>query len=176
MTKNLAYIDGRHVSQEEMPGMLLGLALKHQLLGHRILPKALEKQELHYLTGYLTVLLVDVNDKEGLCNETSMSRRGLLHRRMKIAEKIDALGELFPCSKQGGKASQMDEIIDHIKYLQFQMKGCGHYILDEQQIEPLEDTMGKLLELNPSMATQLLESKGLFVMPMALAEGLHYHE
>ncbi|XP_049408280.1 bHLH transcription factor RHL1-like isoform X1 [Solanum stenotomum] len=118
------------------------------------------------------------------------------HRRMKIAERIDALGELFPCSKQGGKASQMDEIIDHIKYLQFQMKdlsrsrlggeptsipfvfleGCGHYILDEQQIEPLEDRMGKLLEVNPSMATQLLESKGLFVMPMALAEGLHHHE
>ncbi|WMV47157.1 hypothetical protein MTR67_040542 [Solanum verrucosum] len=124
------------------------------------------------------------------------------HRRMKIAERIDALGELFPCSKQfycglqGGKASQMDEIIDHIKYLQFQMKdlsrsrlggeptsipfvfleGCGHYILDEQQIEPLEDTMGKLLEVNPSMATQLLESKGLFVRPMALAEGLHHHE
>lgn len=118
------------------------------------------------------------------------------HRRMKIAERIDALGELLPCSKKGGKASQMDEIIDHIKYLQFQMKdlsrsrlggeptsipfvfleGCGHYILDEQQIEPLEDTMGKLLEVNPSMATQLLESKGLFVMPMALAEGLHHRE
>ncbi|XP_049408282.1 transcription factor bHLH7-like isoform X3 [Solanum stenotomum] len=99
-------------------------------------------------------------------------------------------------SDRGGKASQMDEIIDHIKYLQFQMKdlsrsrlggeptsipfvfleGCGHYILDEQQIEPLEDRMGKLLEVNPSMATQLLESKGLFVMPMALAEGLHHHE
>ncbi|XP_069144951.1 transcription factor UNE12 isoform X1 [Solanum lycopersicum] len=124
------------------------------------------------------------------------------HRRMKIAERIDALGELFSCSKQGGKASQMDEIIDHIKYLQFQMKdlsrsrlggeptsipfvflevltdlqGCGHYILDEQQIEPLEDTMGKLLEVNPSLATQLLESKSLFVMPLALAEGLHHHE
>ncbi|XP_004247152.1 transcription factor bHLH7 isoform X4 [Solanum lycopersicum] len=99
-------------------------------------------------------------------------------------------------SDRGGKASQMDEIIDHIKYLQFQMKdlsrsrlggeptsipfvfleGCGHYILDEQQIEPLEDTMGKLLEVNPSLATQLLESKSLFVMPLALAEGLHHHE
>ncbi|CAN4093476.1 unnamed protein product [Withania somnifera] len=112
------------------------------------------------------------------------------HRRMKIAERIEALGELFPCSKQGGKASLLDEVIDHIKYLQFQMKdlsrnrlsgeptsipfefleGCGHYILDEQQIEPLEDSIGKLLEVNPSMATQLLESRGLFVMPMALAE------
>lgn len=117
------------------------------------------------------------------------------HRRMKIAERIEALGELFPCSKQGGKASLMDEIIDHIKYLQFQIKdlsrsrlggepssipfvfleGCGHYILDEQQIESLEETMGKLLEVNPSIATQLLESKGLFVMPMALA-GLHHRE
>ncbi|XP_010326358.1 uncharacterized protein [Solanum lycopersicum] len=56
------------------------------------------------------------------------------------------------------------------------LEGCGHYILDEQQIEPLEDTMGKLLEVNPSLATQLLESKSLFVMPLALAEGLHHHE
>ncbi|KAJ8547508.1 hypothetical protein K7X08_011094 [Anisodus acutangulus] len=118
------------------------------------------------------------------------------HRRMRIAERIDALGELFSCSKQVGKASLMDEIIDNIKYLQFQIKDlsrsrlggeptsvpfvflewCGHYILDEQQIEPLEETMGKLLEVNPSMTTQLLESKGLYVMPMALAEGLNHHE
>lgn len=56
------------------------------------------------------------------------------------------------------------------------LQGFGHCILDEQQIESLEDTMGKLLEVNPSMTTQLLESKGLFVMPMALAEGLHHRD
>ncbi|XP_016466260.1 uncharacterized protein LOC107789014 isoform X1 [Nicotiana tabacum] len=117
-------------------------------------------------------------------------------RKMRIAERIDALGELFPCSKKGGRASLMDEVIDHIKNLQFQIKdlswsrlggepssipflfveGCGHYILDEQLIEPLEETLGKLLEVNPSMATQLLENKGLFFMPMTLAEGMHHHE
>ncbi|MCD7448414.1 hypothetical protein HAX54_041905 [Datura stramonium] len=152
----------------------------------------------------------DVTHSSGSCSEASAAgssypskssrkARAALsdrHRRMKIAERIEALGELFPCSKQGGKASLMDEITDHIKYLQFQMKdlsrsrlggepssipfvfleGCGHYILDEQQIESLEETMGKLLEVNPSIATELLESKGLFVMPMALAEGLHHRE
>lgn len=56
------------------------------------------------------------------------------------------------------------------------MQGCGHYILDEQLIEPLEETLRKLLEVNPSMATQLLENKGLFFMPMTLAEGMHHHE
>ncbi|XP_075099301.1 bHLH transcription factor RHL1-like [Nicotiana tabacum] len=117
-------------------------------------------------------------------------------RKMRIAERIDAFRELFPCSKQGGRASLMDEVIDYIKNLQFQIKdlsrsrlggepssipflfveGCGHYILDEQLIEPLEETLRKLLEVNPSMATQLLENKGLFFMPVALAEGMHNHE
>ncbi|XP_059299807.1 transcription factor LRL2-like isoform X1 [Lycium ferocissimum] len=152
----------------------------------------------------------DVRHASGPCSEASAagssnpskssrnSRAALSdkRRRMRIAERIDALGGLFSCSKQVGTASLMEEIIDNVKYLQFQMKdlsrsrlggeptsipfvfleGCGHYILDDQQIEPLEETMGKLLEVNPSMATQLLESKGLFVMPMALAEGLHHHE
>ncbi|KAG5587068.1 hypothetical protein H5410_047502 [Solanum commersonii] len=31
-----------------------------------------------------------------------------------------------------------------------------NYILDEQHIEPLKDIMGKLLEMNPSMATQIV--------------------
>ncbi|KAM3216768.1 bHLH transcription factor RHL1 isoform X1 [Capsicum annuum] len=170
----------------------------------------------HQLGALTWVRRGDVIHASGSCSEASTAgssyppkrsrkARAALsdrHRRMRIAERIEALGELFPCSKQGGKESLMDEIIDHIKYLQFQIKdlsrsrlggepasipfvnlevltdfqGCGHYTLDEQQIEPLEDTMGKLLEMNPSMATQLLESKGLFVMPMALAEGLHHHE
>lgn len=38
--------------------------------------------------------------------------------------------------------------------------------------ESLEEMMGKLLEENPSAAAELLEIKGLFMMPMHLAEGL----
>ncbi|KAL6993926.1 hypothetical protein U1Q18_012035 [Sarracenia purpurea var. burkii] len=38
--------------------------------------------------------------------------------------------------------------------------------------EPLEEIMGKLLEVNPSAATQLLESRGLAIMPMDLVDPL----
>ncbi|KAF8401638.1 hypothetical protein HHK36_012584 [Tetracentron sinense] len=52
-------------------------------------------------------------------------------------------------------------------------RGFGHYLLHEQMLnEPLEEMMGKLMEVNLTAATQLLESKGLYVIPMDLAEGL----
>lgn len=38
--------------------------------------------------------------------------------------------------------------------------------------EPLEEMMGNLLEENPLAAVQLLEMKGLFIMPNDLADGL----
>ncbi|KAA8550888.1 hypothetical protein F0562_002572 [Nyssa sinensis] len=115
-------------------------------------------------------------------------------RRLRIAEKLDALQELLPHSKEGGKVSLLEDIIDHIKCLQLQIKdlsqsilggestsdpfifleGYGHYLLHEQMLsEPMEEMVGKLLELNPSAAAQLLESRGLFMMPMALAAELH---
>ncbi|KAG5567597.1 hypothetical protein RHGRI_002965 [Rhododendron griersonianum] len=54
------------------------------------------------------------------------------------------------------------------------LEGYGHYILHEQMLnEPLEEMMGKLLEVNPSAASRLLESRGLVIMPTNLVEGLH---
>ncbi|KAM7527163.1 hypothetical protein LguiB_030573 [Lonicera macranthoides] len=95
------------------------------------------------------------------------------HRRLRITKRMDALQELLPSTKQGGKASRLNDIIEHIKYLQLQVKGYGHYLFcEEMQKEPLEEMMGKLMEVNPTAAAQLLGSRGLFVMPMALAEGL----
>ena len=38
--------------------------------------------------------------------------------------------------------------------------------------EPLEEIMGKLLEEHSAAAGQLLESKGLFLLPMALVDDL----
>ncbi|KAL6970819.1 hypothetical protein U1Q18_022249 [Sarracenia purpurea var. burkii] len=53
------------------------------------------------------------------------------------------------------------------------LEGYGHYLLHEQMLnEPLEEIMGKLLEVNPSAATQLLESRGLAIMPMDLVDPL----
>lgn len=113
-------------------------------------------------------------------------------RRLRISERIYALQGLLPHSKEGGRASVLDDIIDYIKFLQFQVKdlsrsrlewestsspfifleGYGHYFVHEQMLhEPLEEMMGKLFEVNPSAATELLHSRGLYVMPMAFAEG-----
>lgn len=115
-------------------------------------------------------------------------------RRKRIAERLHALHDLLPYHKEGNRASQLDDIIDHIKYLQLQIKdlsrsrlggepttdpfvfleGYGHYILHEQMLnEPLEEMMGTLLELNPSAASRLLESRGLFAMPVYMVEGIH---
>lgn len=38
---------------------------------------------------------------------------------------------------------------------------------------PLEQMIGKLISAYPSAATELLQSRGLIVLPMAFAEGLH---
>ncbi|XP_052210986.1 transcription factor LRL2-like [Diospyros lotus] len=113
-------------------------------------------------------------------------------RRLRIDERLDALQELLPHPKEGSKLSLLDDIIDHIKYLQLQLKelsqsrlggesisnpsiffeGYGHYLVNEQQMlnEPLEEMMGKLLEVNPAAATQLLDSRGLIIFPPDLAE------
>ncbi|XP_050236091.1 uncharacterized protein LOC126686104 [Mercurialis annua] len=114
-------------------------------------------------------------------------------RKERISERLQALQELLPHSVQGSQTRVMDAIIEHVKYLQFQMKelsrsrlrgdlhsgpsifleGYQHYILQKQLMnEPLEDTMEKFLKANSSAATKFLESKGLLVLPMALADRL----
>ncbi|GMI66538.1 hypothetical protein like AT5G64980 [Hibiscus trionum] len=115
-------------------------------------------------------------------------------RKIRISEGIKALQELLPNSSERGQANALDDVIDYVKFLQIQIKelsqsrlggeltsnpfvfleGHGHYVLHEQMInEPLEEIMGKLLEINPSAATQLLESRGLYMIPWALVDGLN---
>lgn len=50
------------------------------------------------------------------------------------------------------------------------LQGYGHYF-HQQRVhnDPLEDVMGSLLEMNPQEASELLESKGLTIMPMDFA-------
>ncbi|KAK8588297.1 hypothetical protein V6N12_022747 [Hibiscus sabdariffa] len=106
-------------------------------------------------------------------------------RRIRIAEGIKALQEVLPNSSECGQANALDDVIDYVKFLQLQIKelslsrlggepsfnplgsfeGYGHYVVHEQMME-------KLLEINPSAASQLLESRGLHMMPGALVEGL----
>jgi len=52
------------------------------------------------------------------------------------------------------------------------LQGYGHYIDQQMLNEPLEEIMGKLLEEHSAAAGQLLESKGLFLLPMALVDDL----
>ncbi|GKU86631.1 hypothetical protein SLEP1_g1132 [Rubroshorea leprosula] len=132
-----------------------------------------------------------------LPHTSTSSRRATVNdrqRRLRFVERLKTLQELLPYPVEGSQASVLTDIIDYIKFLQLQMKelsrsrlggeptsdpfifleGYGHYILQEQMMnESLEDMMGNLLEINPSAATQLLESRGLYMMPMSTVEGLH---
>ncbi|KAI5316000.1 hypothetical protein L3X38_045176 [Prunus dulcis] len=114
-------------------------------------------------------------------------------RRMRIAERLDSLRELLPISTEGGQSFVVDDVIDHIKFLQLQIKdlcrsrlggetitepiifreGYGHYFCHQNMLnEPLEEMMGKLLETNPMAASQLLENKDLLLLPMDYSEPL----
>ncbi|CAL0310340.1 unnamed protein product [Lupinus luteus] len=93
-------------------------------------------------------------------------------RRQRIADNLKALHELLPIPAERGQAYVLDDVIDYVKYLQLQIKGYGHYIEKQMLNEPLEEMMGKLLEENPAAATQLLESKGLYLMPITLVQDL----
>eukprot|EP00268_Persea_americana_P020080 TRINITY_DN20342_c0_g1_i4.p1 TRINITY_DN20342_c0_g1~~TRINITY_DN20342_c0_g1_i4.p1 ORF type:complete len:264 (+),score=52.50 TRINITY_DN20342_c0_g1_i4:176-967(+) len=92
-------------------------------------------------------------------------------RKTRISKGVKALGELVPnaiealCqSRLGGEA-----ISDPILYLE----GYGHYIFHEQLIgDPLEEIIGELMETDMAAATELLNSKGLSIIPMDLANDL----
>ncbi|KAL1351468.1 hypothetical protein AAHE18_06G098500 [Arachis hypogaea] len=114
-------------------------------------------------------------------------------RRQRIADNLKALHDLLPNQAEGSQAYILDDIIDHVKYLQLQLKelsgsrlqaestaiplvfheGYGHYIDQQKLNEPLEEMMGKLLEENPASASQLLENNGLVLLPMELVQDLH---
>ncbi|XP_020550206.1 transcription factor bHLH66-like isoform X3 [Sesamum indicum] len=114
-------------------------------------------------------------------------------RRLRISHWLDALQELVPHSKEVGRAGLLDEVIDHVQYLKYKVKdlcrsrlggestsnsfifleGHGHYLVQEQMLNgPLEEIMGKFIDVYPSAATELLQSRGLIVMPVNLVEGL----
>ncbi|KAI4326497.1 hypothetical protein MLD38_031805 [Melastoma candidum] len=123
-------------------------------------------------------------------------------RRQRISERIVALQLLVPNSKQGGLSSALDEITTYIQHLQLQLEdlststlgakaapgnhpsiflqslGLGSYAHGygpdtKNSIRgPVRELMGKLMEERPMLARQLLESKGLFLVPTTLAQEL----
>ncbi|KAL5701716.1 hypothetical protein ACHQM5_027026 [Ranunculus cassubicifolius] len=114
-------------------------------------------------------------------------------RKARITEKLQSLQELLPNSGKGNKEVVLDDVIDYVKYLRLQLKalsqsrlggeatsdpfiyleGFGHFLVDQPTLnEPLEDTVGQMVEMDMPAVTKLLETKGLYVMPMSLADGL----
>ncbi|CAH1447428.1 unnamed protein product [Lactuca virosa] len=110
-------------------------------------------------------------------------------RRTRIAASLDALEDLLPQSKEGNKTNIVDDCIEYIKYLQLHMKelsqnrlvgeptsnhltyleGYGAYLVDEKTATasgPLQEMLGNLMETSPSAAIKLLESRGLYMMPI----------
>ncbi|XP_027367625.1 transcription factor bHLH83 [Abrus precatorius] len=130
--------------------------------------------------------------KPGCSSSKQKTRVTDRQRRQRIAENLKALHELLPNPAEGSQAYILDDIIDYVKYLQLQIKeqsggrlqaestaiplvfheGYGHYINQQMLNEPLEEIMGKLLEEHSTAASQLLESKGLFLLPMNLVDDL----
>ncbi|KAL2323568.1 hypothetical protein Fmac_027947 [Flemingia macrophylla] len=131
--------------------------------------------------------------KPGCSSSKQKARVTDRQRRQRIADNLKALHELLPNPTEGSQAYVLDDIIDYVKYLQLQIKeqsgsrlqadstaiplvfheGYGHYINQQMLNEPLEEIMGKLLEEHSAAAGQLLESKGLFLLPMALVDELN---
>ncbi|ONH93640.1 hypothetical protein PRUPE_8G243500 [Prunus persica] len=92
-------------------------------------------------------------------------------RRMRIAERLDALRELLPISTEDLCRSRLggETITEPIIF----REGYGHYFCHQNMLnEPLEEMMGKLLETNPMAASQLLENKDLLLLPMDYSEPL----
>ncbi|KAK6937501.1 Myc-type, basic helix-loop-helix (bHLH) domain [Dillenia turbinata] len=115
-------------------------------------------------------------------------------RRIRIAKRLEALRQVLPHSARGSCVDVVDDAIRRIKRLQFQIKelsrsrlregspsdpfavleGYGYYLHREKMMpdEQPEEMMDALLEASPSGVTKLLESRGLCILPKALAEGL----
>ncbi|XP_058082706.1 transcription factor LRL2-like isoform X4 [Magnolia sinica] len=114
-------------------------------------------------------------------------------RKARISKGVKELEELVPNSGKGSGESVLDDVIEYVKFLKLQvlllsqsrlgseatpnpfihleaLQGYGHYLIHEQMVgEPLEEIIGQLMEKNTPVANQLLERKGLYVIPMALA-------
>jgi len=59
------------------------------------------------------------------------------------------------------------------EFAMFYLQGYGHYIKEQMLNEPLEEIMGNLLEVNSAATCQLLENKGLVLLPIALVDELN---
>ncbi|XP_010522703.1 PREDICTED: transcription factor bHLH82 [Tarenaya hassleriana] len=113
-------------------------------------------------------------------------------RKQRIEDNIKALQELLPNPVEGTPESILNDVVAHVKLLQLQIKelsrsrlggeptshpfisieGYGHYIHHEQMMnKPLEEIMAELIGDDPDAATCLLESKGLYLVPLAFVPG-----
>lgn len=105
-------------------------------------------------------------------------------RKTRLTAALDALENVLPRSREVNKETIVDDCEDYIKSLQLHIKelsqnrlrceptsnhlqyleGHGHYLVHENTATgPLDDILGKLLKENPTAATKLLGSKGLFM-------------
>uniref|UniRef100_A0A7C8YHM8 BHLH domain-containing protein n=1 Tax=Opuntia streptacantha TaxID=393608 RepID=A0A7C8YHM8_OPUST len=122
------------------------------------------------------------------------------HRRFMVAEKLRALQEFLPAtlkvsqdSVHSNRESILDNTIGYIRYLELQLKdlsasrlggesisaplffleGHGHYYPHDKFFgEALEEVFGELIEENQTAACELLESKGLHMVPIGSIHAL----
>ncbi|KAH7677015.1 Myc-type basic helix-loop-helix (bHLH) domain-containing protein [Dioscorea alata] len=171
-------IDGKSssISNNNENGILALIPIEHNSAGHRF-----DSDESPS----------EVNTPAGDTKTRAALRDKL--RRAKISEAIKAFENSMPFSEKRCQESVLDDVIDYIKFLKLQLKvlsqsrlggeaetfpfvqleGYGHYLLHPQMSsEPLEEVMGQMLETDMQAANELLESKGLTILPCDLAYAL----
>ncbi|XP_019055850.1 PREDICTED: transcription factor bHLH66-like isoform X2 [Nelumbo nucifera] len=189
----------RPLGEGEVENKLMDVENQNLSQNHASSKKESNEDTCNVFQPYPEVTIAVSGSPSKLCGSVSRKRASSRSnitdrlRRARIGQGFKALRELLPHFKEGNKASLLDNVIDYVKYLQFQIKvlsqsklggeainaplvhleGYGHYLLNQQMLkEPLEEIMGRLMEVDMGKATQLLQSKGLAVIEDSLAEKL----
>ncbi|KAK1294679.1 hypothetical protein QJS10_CPA16g01372 [Acorus calamus] len=124
------------------------------------------------------------------------SKRSREKDRLQRARIADGLNNLHKIVPNSGKATQetiLGDVVDHVKILKLQVKGLsqsrlcseaitdpliyiegsGHFLPHEKiTSKSLEERIGHLLESNMQAVMQLLEGRGLTLMPISFADSL----
>ncbi|MQL89875.1 hypothetical protein Taro_022447 [Colocasia esculenta] len=133
-------------------------------------------EEHHGITHYDTTVTVAVRGPNEASSHSAVDNRTIRliaffhqRRRAKISEGIKVLEESTP---QFGKALSQSRLGgEPIHHPFVHLEGFGHYMVHQQKpSEPLEEVIGHLLDSNMPLATELLESKGLELLPMSSAD------
>ncbi|CAN6452850.1 unnamed protein product [Victoria cruziana] len=125
------------------------------------------------------------------CQTTNSRSSDERRRRQRISKALKALTDLLPRSENGNQICMLDDIIDYVKFLQLQTKvlsqnrllgdssednlvyleGFGHFLRTEpESSDAIENIIDNMMESDMPAAVQLLQRKGLRLLPLSSAD------